>query len=445
MTYKRKLDVLLWLPRRPYLYLTVIATLVMIVLPYSFIFFNSMVLKLSPVAIILFAVASLCIFVLPPIYFYLREVDDAEKSNLRYSEIVSYKDNRIDLLWSAFEHSSDGIVITDLDGRLIEVNTAFEKIFGYLRDEVLGKSTAILRSSQTTDSMYREMWQSLNTKGEWQGEITNRRKDGSEVSILLSITPIYTEGQTPKQKLGYLGIEIDLTERKRLEENLRRGERLSAIGRTMTTLAHEMRNSLSSIKMNTNILSRTLQLSDENKEYFRILEAELRRMETLATDTLIYARPATLNILPTDIRQTLSELLALIDAECKAKNIIIMKQIGEKPINVRCDEAKTKQVLQNILHNAIESMPDGGTLNVRLEAGDCRIIIRDTGVGIEDKDLPYVFEPFFTTKKGGTGLGLAMSEKIMRDQNGHIQIQSRKGKGTQVLLRLPLYTNHNAA
>src|SRR5574341_1181135 len=126
-------------------------------------------------------------------------------------------EDRLSLFFNAFQHSTDAIILTDLSGIIIEVNQAFTEMFGWAREEAVGKRTSILRSAQTTNEFYRQMWEAVNQKGRWQGEIINRRRDGSEVPVLLSITSIYQDGE----RIGYMGVEIDITEKKRIETQLR--------------------------------------------------------------------------------------------------------------------------------------------------------------------------------------------------------------------------------
>jgi PAS domain S-box-containing protein len=126
-------------------------------------------------------------------------------------------EGRLSLFFNAFQHSTDAIILTDLSGIVIEANQAFTEMFGWTREEAVGKRTSILRSAKTTDEFYRQMWEAVNQKGRWQGEIINRHRDGSEVPVLLSITSIYQDGE----RIGYMGVEIDITEKKRIETQLR--------------------------------------------------------------------------------------------------------------------------------------------------------------------------------------------------------------------------------
>ncbi|MFQ5770759.1 MAG: PAS domain S-box protein [bacterium] len=124
--------------------------------------------------------------------------------------------HRFELIYSAFQHSTDAIIITDLKGNIIEVNKAFTDIYGWTREEAIGKNTSLLRASNTPDEFFQKMWQSINIEGKWKGEIINKCKDGSEIPILLSITPIYHKSE----KIGYMGFEIDITEKKKIESQL---------------------------------------------------------------------------------------------------------------------------------------------------------------------------------------------------------------------------------
>ncbi|MFQ6113480.1 MAG: PAS domain-containing protein, partial [bacterium] len=125
-------------------------------------------------------------------------------------------EHQFQLYYNAFQYSTDAIVITDLNGVIVEINKAFTDLFGWRREEAIGKNTSIIRSNKTRDEVIREMWGSINKRGGWKGEIINKRKDGTEIPILLSITPIYHENQI----IGYMGVEIDITEKKKIEDQL---------------------------------------------------------------------------------------------------------------------------------------------------------------------------------------------------------------------------------
>ena len=146
---------------------------------------------------------------------------------------INKPDHECVLFQNAFLFSSDAIVLTDLSGKITDINNAFCEMFGWTRDELIGKTTRIIRSKNTDDELYKKMWESIEKQGEWKGEITNRHKSGREIPVLLSITPIIQDDV----KIGFMGIEIDMTERIKLNQRMAQSERLATIGKMAAKVA----------------------------------------------------------------------------------------------------------------------------------------------------------------------------------------------------------------
>jgi PAS domain S-box-containing protein len=339
------------------------------------------------------------------------------------------------LTW-AFEHSSDGMLITDLRGAITAVNAAFLKMFGYGRDEVIGKRTSMLRSSYSTQEFYEKMWHSLSTKGEWKGEIVNRTKSGEEKICFLTITSIKSpEGE----KLGFLGVEIDLTERKRLEDQVIQGEKLASIGESLATLMHEIRNPINGISMNIYMLEEAAMSashwSEEERESIHLISKEVKRLEGLIKDALSYARKVEIHpvrVLITDFFKELEELLVYQAEESNVE--LVFERSAEKLLGY-FDPDLMKQVMLNLVRNAIEAASGGELravrISARVEEGDRwhyvsasgRVLlmeVKNSGEPITDEIKASLFKPFFTTKAQGVGLGLATSAKIVRQHHGAI-------------------------
>ncbi|HHL70984.1 MAG TPA: PAS domain-containing sensor histidine kinase, partial [Bacteroidetes bacterium] len=186
----------------------------------------------------------------------LHVVSECEKSQVTEDDGAAHAGedeltphSRLNLFYSAFLNSTDAIIITNLHGKITEANTAFLELFGYSHDEVIGRTTSFLRSSRTSDELYRQMWTSLEEKGEWKGEIYNRTKHGEEIPVWLSITSVYEDDK----RVGYMGFEIDMRPQKKLEKRILQSERLAVIGKMAAKVAHEIRNPLSSISLNTEL------------------------------------------------------------------------------------------------------------------------------------------------------------------------------------------------
>ena len=342
------------------------------------------------------------------------------------------------LLW-AFEHSSDGMLVTDLDGRVVKVNDAFVKMFGFDRSEVIGNRTSFLKSHTSTPDFYAEMWRSLNATGEWKGEITNTRKNDEEVICFLTITSIVNNSG---EKLGYLGVEIDLTERKRLEEYMNRNLQLSSIGEALTSLAHEIRNPLNGIKMNAYLLEKSCHqvgIQDEEvKESLQLITKETKRLQSMVESVLSFARGQKLHLERALIRELIDDTLKLIPLNGNEMDVIIETLIPHE-LTVLCDTSQMKQVLLNVIQNAIEATvlshprrvlidiakrPYEGIGAVSISGNAIVINIYDNGPGMTTETRLSLFTPFFTTKQTGLGLGLATSQKIVREHHGEMTVES---------------------
>ncbi len=354
---------------------------------------------------------------------------------------------RLQLFHSAFEHSTDAIIITGVDGRIIDVNDAFTKIYGYTREETIGKTTSLVQSRHSTPDFYRQMWSSLDRDDQWRGEILNRRKDGTEIPIWLSITPIYLDDR----KIGYMGIESDISERKSLEQQIIQTEKLATIGQLAAGIAHEIGTPLNIISGNAEYILLDMKESDPGYKELETIIAQTKRMSLLMQQLLNFARPKVLSLQPTDINGVLKDVLNFIHLQFNKGNINIDTQLERSISEVYGDPALLYQVFLNVIVNAFQAMTKGGTLTVRtLDDGDLNrkkvaIQISDTGEGIRPEHLEKIFTPFFTTKEPGkgTGLGLAVTRRIIQEHDGAIDIQSRPGEGTTVTIRFNAFEQSN--
>ena len=348
----------------------------------------------------------------------------------------------LSLLSSAFKNSTDGIIITDAKGIILDANRAFLAMFGYEYDEVVGKRTGFLRSPKTSDTFYQQMWQSINTNGEWKGEIINRAKNGVEIPVWLSITPINRNGQ----RIGYLGIEIDMREKKQMERELLKAERLAMIGQMAAKVAHEIRNPLSSMSLNAELLGDELEVfgliasTDEANQLLASIQREIERISELVDEYLQFSRmPKSLmkrGKICEFIKQVIGELHPLAQStgiEIDCENIKSLPEIDFDPQQLR-------RLVLNLTRNAIDAMAGGGRLSVEMHNGGpwVEVAFRDTGSGIASEQVEKIFDPFFTTKSFGTGLGLSIVQQIVKEHNGNIFCESQPGKGTTFFVQLPV-------
>ncbi len=351
---------------------------------------------------------------------------------------------RVEMFHSAFEHSTDAILITNVRGIIVEVNDAFTKIYGYSRDEAIGKSTALIQSKHSTPEFYKQMWQSLDKLNQWKGEIINCKKDGTEIPVWLSITPIFLDGT----KIGYMGIESDMSDRKNLEQQIIHTEKLATIGQLAAGIAHEIGTPLNVISGNAELLQLDMQESDKGYQELTIIIDQTKRISVLMRQLLDFARPKILSLQPVDINSVITSVLEFVHLQFSKNGIDIETVLENDLSKVYGDPALLYQVFLNVFINAFQAMNKNGKLRVKTsmenESGkNVAITITDTGEGIPPENLEKLFTPFFTTKDPGkgTGLGLAVTYRIIQEHSGTINIDSEVGKGTVVTIRFNAF-NH---
>ena len=235
------------------------------------------------------------------------------------------------------------------------------------------------------------------------------------------------------------------------ETQLRRADRLSALGQLSAGLAHEIRNPLGAIKGAVEILQDDYPAGHPKAEFFAILLKEVNRLNDVLTNFLSFARPVNPHLTPVDVRGVVSALEGLISGQARGRRVQVFTSFHSGPSRVMADETLLKQAFLNIMLNALEAMPEGGDLAISTRLGwetaasgaDERpewleTVFDDTGPGIAEEDLGRIFDPFFTTKKDGTGLGLAITYRIIENHQGTIRVMSQRGKGTTFVITLPL-------
>jgi len=237
------------------------------------------------------------------------------------------------------------------------------------------------------------------------------------------------------------------------EAQLHRADRLSALGQLSAGLAHEIRNPLGAIKGAVEILEEDYPHGHPKAEFYAIILKEVERLNDVLTNFLNFARPVTMRFVPVDARDVLGSLEGLISGQARAHRVQMFTSFHKGPARVMADEALLKQAFLNIMLNALEAMPEGGDLAVSTRLADTtaagipersdstgwlEVAFDDTGMGIPPEHLSRVFDPFFTTKKDGTGLGLAITYRIIENHRGDIRVVSQPGKGTTVIITLPL-------
>jgi PAS domain S-box-containing protein len=246
---------------------------------------------------------------------------------------------------------------------------------------------------------------------------------------------------------GSLVYVEDITEKRGREAHLRRAENLASLTTIAAAVAHEIKNPLGAISIHLQLMQRTL--AKENSEnadpiinkYFGILNEEVDRLNHIVVDFLFAVRPMLLELREKNVNPLIEELAELVRAELEEAHIRLLLELDEKLPPALIDERYMKQVLLNLIKNAQAAMPNGGLLTIATQTSDneIRISVCDTGTGISAENLKKIFDPYFTTKDNGTGLGLTLVFKIIREHQGEISVESREGEGTNFEIILPVY------
>jgi PAS domain S-box-containing protein len=334
---------------------------------------------------------------------------------------------RADLL----ELATEAIIVRDLNGLLLFWNSGAEALYGWQRDEVLGKSIhEILKTRFPVEDVEIEL--ALATTGSWEGNLTQTTQDGREL-VVASRLALKAQGN------AILEINRDITSQLQAEEALRKAERLAAMGRVAGIIAHEINNPLEAISNTFFLLRDHPSLDDEARHYAQMGEEEMLRLSHITRQTLGFYRESK-HPVEVSIAQLLDDILELQLRRLEFNKIAVLKRYRSQGM-VLGFPVELKQVFLNLIGNAMQAMPEGGKLRLHVFTSARRdnrragtwISVCDTGVGIDAEHARHLFEPFFTTKSAkGTGLGLWISKGIIQKYGGTISFRSLRNTGRNI-------------
>jgi PAS domain S-box-containing protein len=339
-----------------------------------------------------------------------------------------------------------GVLTVDEKGRVTSCNQAMREILEIETDDSFGRPVeALLPPSDPILRMLLNAVES-NNRQEEEEEISYTRADGESVSLRVTILTLRDE---EGRSIGNIVLVKDLSPLRLLEERVRRHERLAALGSLTRRIIHEIRNPLSAMDLNLQLLQEHLEGAVKGKpdekvsHYFSIVFSELSRLNAILEDTHLSVDPVRPEKSPLDLHQLVRDVAMGIDAEVRHAGHVIEVDLGDFPACILGDRNLLVQVFVNLFKNALEAMSEKpGALRVssRQEKNDQVVIqIEDNGRGIDWQDLNRIFDPYFTTKKKGTGLGLSIVHNIMTQHGGDIQVGSWLGEGTLFDLSFPLH------
>jgi len=359
---------------------------------------------------------------------------------------------------SVLRDMSDGLLTLDVEERITSFNPAAEQILEHPASEAQGQSlTSLLGDDGDVVTLVREaMTQRISLT---RRELVVRRGDGRPVPVGASVAllrsglagvPAGSEDEEG-EVTGAVVVFTDLTEQKNAEGERRHQERLALLGEMTAVLAHEVRNPLAGIVHGIQYLAEESSLEGEMGQYARLILEDSRRISRLLDDILLISRPQQLELVLCDLPAVLQGLLHHWRAQAAARGVEVRTSYAEDLSLPLGDPDRLQQVFANLISNALDAMPEGGTLWLRVRPAQLasslpgqsprpavRVEVEDTGVGIPAHALERVYEPFFTTRQKGTGLGLAIAHRIVQDHQGKMDVQSEEGKGTLFTVTLPL-------
>ncbi len=344
------------------------------------------------------------------------------------------------------QNVASGLITVNAQGIITSFNRMAEEITGLKFEEVYHrKMEELFPGFLLKDNLPVPVFGKEGKKiqqGRWETKF--QRKDGTILTLGFSVSPLK---DSQDNEIGTIFIFQDLTKIREMEEDLKRADRLAAIGTMAAGLAHEIRNPLASISGSIEILKEEMDGSGQSHKLMDIVLREIGRLDSLIADFLLFARPSSPQKSLVHLNKIINELIQVISnsPECRPGVNFFTKL--EEEIYLLGDEQQLKQAFWNLLINATQAMPKGGEINITLrrlfpseekEPAQVEIIISDTGIGIAESDLDKIFNPFFTTKEQGTGLGLSIVHRIIEAHGGKITVQSQLNKGTIFRLTLPV-------
>lgn len=369
--------------------------------------------------------------------YLLVNVRDISEEKAKEAELIRF--------FNVAENSVNPIEITDLNGKIIYVNRAFEVASGYTKEELLGKNPRIFGSGKLPSSYWDKMWATISSGKVWVGEVENRRKNGEPFYTQLLISPIL---EKDGKVSGYFAIHRDLTEKRTLERQLIHTQKMESIGTLAAGIAHEVGNPLASISALVQVAQRSSKDPFVN-EKLGLVKSQVTRISKIIRDLVDFSRPSNYELELTDINKVIQESIEITKVGTKAKDITFETNLSDSIPMLPLIADQIQQVFLNILLNAVDAISEkkekkNEKISVTSHADSDWLTITfvDTGPGIKEENINKIFEPFFTTKKEGkgTGLGLWVSYGIVKSFQGDIKVKSKVNEGTTFVIKLPIHS-----
>ncbi len=388
------------------------------------------------------------------------ELDTLADGFNRMSRKIDERENSLKQLSQAIEQTSESILITNRQGIIEYVNPAFTRITGYTREEAVGNRPRMLQSGRQGKEFYNDLWQGIPNGEVWEGQLVNKKKNGAEYTVFMSISPI-RKGDDISH---FVCIQKDVSEQLLLEEQLRQAQKMESLGTLVGGIAHDFNNMLAGITGNLYLARNKVAGVLDAIGYIDQAEALAYRAGNMITQLLTFARKGIVQKIPLPLSSYMKEMLKLTDMAIP-ENIKYHISIDDSNLTILGDPTQIQQMLMNLLSNARDAVTDMDkpeitvSLKHYLASESFRsahpsmesdqfacLTVRDNGHGISKKNMASIFEPFFTTKEvgKGSGLGLSMIYGGMQTHGGVIDVDSSEKSGTVFHLYFPLIEDSNA-
>ena len=328
----------------------------------------------------------------------------------------------------------DGILLFTGDGRAVLVSEAARRFLQVDKDRILGQHAREIFSSSTSLGLaLREAFEA--------GVTVTQKEIRTETGRRFQASLDFIQDDRTRQGLGALVTLHDLESVEKIESELELSRRMAAIGRLTSGVGHEVKNPINAIVVHLELLKTKLGGANAPAtRHLEVIDAEIHRLDRVVQMLVDFSRPVDLRLREQDLRADIGDVLALAAAELSTRNVTLVSRMPQEPLLANVDADLLKQAVLNVIQNGAQAMPEGGKLEITLEEDSLNAVLRvaDEGIGIPEEIREKIFDLYFTTRAGGSGIGLAMTYRILQLHHGGVEVQSKADRGTEFLLRIPL-------
>ena len=343
-------------------------------------------------------------------------------------------------LETLFNTIQEGIIVTDAEGRIRYLNAAAGQFLGIDPERAIREPL----SHHLREVDWQKIWSA--DKDEWRKVFTHELEVFYPQQRFLNFYIVPVADEENSVVTGMAIILRDVTESRQRSESAIESEKLSAITLLAAGIAHEIGNPLNSLNIHLQLMERELKKlpapqAGRLRENLRVARDEIVRLDQIVNQFLSAIRPTRPELQPATVNEVVTDTLALMEHEISDRDILVERELAEGLPRILLDRAQLKQAFYNVIKNALQAMRSGGILRIRTETDESNVTVSfiDSGIGIAPEQIGRLFEPYFSTKEKGTGLGLMIVQRIVRQHGGTIEVESDKGRGTTFRIKLPIH------